>query len=102
MIIRASLHAVNSRMRVSCFAQTGTSLRVQAFGRWGRCHGGWQMSESDQFRQYAEEAMRWVAQSKTEEEKQLLIELLCTWTAAAVAAEAIASPVAKPPEHAGR
>ena len=60
------------------------------------------MSESDQFRQYAEEAMRWVAQSKTEEEKQLLIELLCTWTAAAVAAEAIAIPIAKPPEHAGR
>jgi len=26
------------------------------------------MSESDQFRQYAEEAMRWVAQSETEEE----------------------------------
>ena len=44
------------------------------------------MSESDQFRQYAEEAMRWVAQSKTEEEKQLLIELLWTWTAAAAAA----------------
>jgi hypothetical protein len=44
------------------------------------------MSESDQFRQYAEEAMRCVAQSKTEEEKQLLIELLCTWTAAAVSA----------------
>ena len=60
------------------------------------------MSESDQFRQYAEEAMRWVTQSKTEEEKQLLIELLCTWTAAAVAAEAIAIPIAKPPEHAGR
>jgi len=35
------------------------------------------MSGSDQFRQYAEEAMRWVAQSKTEQEKQLLIELLC-------------------------
>jgi hypothetical protein len=50
------------------------------------------MSESDQFRQYAEEAMRWVAQSKTEEEKQLLIELLCTWTAAAVAADAAAIP----------
>jgi hypothetical protein len=31
------------------------------------------MSESDQFRQYAEEAMRCVAQAKTEEEKQLLI-----------------------------
>ena len=46
------------------------------------------MSKSDQFRQYAEEAMRWVARSETEEEKQLLIELLCTWTAAAVAADA--------------
>jgi hypothetical protein len=43
------------------------------------------MSESDQFRRYAEEAMLWVAQSKTEEEKQILDELLCTWTAAAVA-----------------
>ena len=37
------------------------------------------MSESDLFRQYAEEAVRWVAQSKTEEEKQLLLELVCTW-----------------------
>ena len=33
------------------------------------------MSESDQFRQYAEEALLWAAQSKTEEEKQLLLEL---------------------------
>jgi hypothetical protein len=60
------------------------------------------MSESDQFRQYAEEAMRWVAQSKTDEETPLLIALERTWTAAAVAAEAIAIPIAKPPEHAGR
>jgi len=45
------------------------------------------MSESDQFRQYAEEALRWVAQSTTEEEKQLLLELVCTWTQAAVASE---------------
>jgi hypothetical protein len=44
------------------------------------------MSEFDQFRQYAEEAMLWVAQSKTEEEKQVLVELMCTWTAAAAAA----------------
>jgi hypothetical protein len=41
------------------------------------------MSESDQFRQYAEEAMLWVSQSKTEEEKQLLLELVRTWTEAA-------------------
>ena len=46
------------------------------------------MSKSDQFRQYAEEALLWAAQAKTEEEKQLLIELLCTWTAAAAAARA--------------
>jgi hypothetical protein len=44
------------------------------------------MSESDQFGQYAEEAQLWIAQAKTEEEKQVLVELMCTWTAAAVAA----------------
>ena len=45
------------------------------------------MSESDQFRQYADEALRWVAQSKTEEEKRLLFELALTWTQAAVVSE---------------
>jgi hypothetical protein len=60
------------------------------------------MAESDQFRQYAEEAMVWVAQAKTEEEKQLLVEPMCTWTAAAMAAEAVAIPLAKQPQHAGR
>ena len=34
------------------------------------------MSESDQFRQYAEEALLWVAQAKTEAEKQILFELM--------------------------
>jgi hypothetical protein len=48
------------------------------------------MSESDQFRQYAEEALLWVAQSKTEEEKQLLLGLVLTWTQAAVASDALA------------
>jgi hypothetical protein len=52
------------------------------------------MSESDQFRQYAEEAMLWIAQAKTEEEKQLLLQLLCTWAEAAVAADAVAIPTA--------
>ena len=45
------------------------------------------MSEADQFRQYAEEAMRWVRQSKTESEKQVLIELARTWTQAAAESE---------------
>jgi hypothetical protein len=47
------------------------------------------MSESDQFRQFAEEALLWAAQSKNEEEKQLLLELAHTWTRAAVASDAL-------------
>jgi hypothetical protein len=47
------------------------------------------MSESDQFRQYADEAMLWVAQSKTEAEKRLLFELVLTWTQAAFATDRI-------------
>ena len=47
------------------------------------------MPKSDQFRQYAEEALLWVAQAKTEEEKQILVELMCTWTQAAVASDRI-------------
>jgi hypothetical protein len=47
------------------------------------------MSESDQFRQYADEAMIWVAQSKTEQEKRLLFELVLTWTQAAFATDRI-------------
>jgi hypothetical protein len=58
------------------------------------------MSESDQFRRYAEEAMLWIAQAKTAAEKQVLVELMCTWTAAAVAADAVAIPSAKLPQHA--
>jgi hypothetical protein len=45
------------------------------------------MSESDQFLEYAEEALLWISQSKTEQEKQLLLELACTWTRDAVASE---------------
>lgn len=45
------------------------------------------MSESDQFLKFAEEALLWVSQSKTEREKQLLLELACTWTRAAVASQ---------------
>ena len=48
------------------------------------------MSESNQFREYAAEALLWVAQSKTEEEKRLLLELVRTWTEAAVVSEFIA------------
>jgi hypothetical protein len=55
------------------------------------------MSESDQFRQYAEEALLWVAQSKTEEEKQLLLELVRTWTEAAVVSAGVDNYRGGPP-----
>jgi hypothetical protein len=41
------------------------------------------MSETDQFRQYAEEALRWAAESKTEKEQRTLFDLACTWAQAA-------------------
>lgn len=42
------------------------------------------MSKADQFRQYAEEAMRWAVRSKTEAEKHAFMELARTWTQAAL------------------
>ena len=42
------------------------------------------MADSDQFLNYAEETLLWASQSKSEREKQLLLELACTWTRAAV------------------
>jgi hypothetical protein len=45
------------------------------------------MSKADQFRQYAEEAMRWAFKSKTPKETQGLIELARTWTLAAVSSQ---------------
>ena len=67
------------------------------------------MSESDQFRQYAEEALLWVGQSKTEADKRLLFELMLTWTQAAVVSDRIGilsgstprtqSPVRPAPGH---
>jgi hypothetical protein len=58
------------------------------------------MSNSAQFRQYAEEAMLGIAEAKTDEEKQILLELLCTWAEAAVVADTATIPIAKLPQHA--
>jgi hypothetical protein len=49
-----------------------------------RRHEGIKMTKADQFRQYAEEAMRWAFQSKTEKEKEAYIGLAHTWMQAAV------------------
>jgi hypothetical protein len=70
-------------LRVSSFIQTAAVNRRRLHDS-GDLSRRVTMSESNQFRQYAEEAMLWVAQSKTEEEK-----LVRTWTEAAVISERI-------------
>jgi hypothetical protein len=47
------------------------------------------MSNAEQFRQYAEEALFWARQAKTEKEKQAYADLALTWTRAAVQSEHI-------------
>jgi hypothetical protein len=41
------------------------------------------MPKSDEFRRYAEEAMRWARQSKIENDRVILIDIARTWTLAA-------------------
>jgi hypothetical protein len=41
------------------------------------------MSKSDEFRRYAEEAMRWAREAKTEKDKAILIDIARTWITAA-------------------
>jgi hypothetical protein len=57
------------------------------------------MSKAEGFRQYAEEAVRWARKSKTEQEKQALMDLARTWTQAAVQSEYIFGVNDSPPEH---
>ena len=48
------------------------------------------MAKAEEFRQYAEEGVRWSFKSKTEQEKQAFMDLARTWTQAAVLSERIA------------
>jgi hypothetical protein len=43
------------------------------------------MSEADQFREYAQEALQWASESTIENEKRALLELARTWSLAAAA-----------------
>jgi hypothetical protein len=56
------------------------------------------MSEADDFRFYANEAMRWATDSTTETEKGSLLDLACIWAQAALAAD---DPHVRPPEYVG-
>jgi hypothetical protein len=57
------------------------------------------MSEADQFRQYAQEALLWARQSRTEKEKRLLLELARIWSQAALESESTVVVDNGPPEH---
>jgi hypothetical protein len=41
------------------------------------------MSKADQFLQYADEALRWARQARTDQEAQAFLQLARTWTEAA-------------------
>ena len=45
------------------------------------------MTKADEFRAYAEEALRWSSQSSTEDETKALIGLAATWMQAASLSE---------------
>jgi hypothetical protein len=51
------------------------------------------MTKSDQFREYADEALHWSRQSNTEEEKKALLDLAVTWTQAAALSEKSVGPL---------
>jgi hypothetical protein len=56
------------------------------------------MSKADDFRQYADEAMRWARQSKTETEGLALVEIAQTWLRAAALRDGILFVNAHQPE----
>ena len=56
------------------------------------------MSKTNHFRQYAEEAMRWARESRTDNEKRAYVDLASTWTQAAVQSEHIFGVNDSPPE----
>ena len=55
------------------------------------------MSEVNQFQQYAEGALLWVAQSRTEAEKRPLLELVRTRRKAAIVSAAVVSGIQERP-----
>jgi hypothetical protein len=57
------------------------------------------MSKADQFRQYAEEDLRWARRAATEKEKKALLELARHWMQAAMWRESAVAVTYSPPEH---
>jgi hypothetical protein len=77
---------------MSCIAQT-TAVDRQTLAAGAL--KGWSapMIKADEFREYAEEALRWSSHSSTEEEKKALLDLAVTWTQAAALSEKSVGPL---------
>ena len=52
------------------------------------------MTKADELRRYAEEAMRWAREAKTEKDKAILIDIARTWITAATYRETTAKRAA--------
>jgi hypothetical protein len=63
-----------------------------------RQSGGCQMSNGSEFRQYAEEALRWAREAKSKKEKETLTGLADTWMRAALQSEHILFADSNPQE----
>ena len=55
------------------------------------------MKEADLFRQYSEEAVHSSSHAKSENEKQALMDLACTWAQAALMSERVLGSSFVPP-----
>jgi hypothetical protein len=78
--------------------QFGADASSEMAVSWHTLQAQGSMSKTDQFRQYAEEALRWSRQAKTEKEKQAYADLALTWTEAALRSEYIFGVNASLPE----
>jgi hypothetical protein len=61
------------------------------------------MKTAEEYRQYAEECIRWAGKAKTEEERKSFLDMAFAWTAAALRIEGLIEPVgadpSKPTSH---
>jgi hypothetical protein len=83
---------------MSNFAQTSRWQQAQAPQQGGVVTDGMGKCRRLEFRQYAEEAVRWARKSRTEQEKQALMDLARTWTEAATHSERILFVNSSPPQ----
>jgi hypothetical protein len=83
---------------VSNFAQIASVNQSKLHKQRGALSGRLTMPKSDQFQQYADEAVRWACRAKTEKEKQAYMDLARTWTRAALQSKHVFGAADDPPK----